>query len=138
MPPKGKIAKAKAKAWKQFSLFTRLRDSIKTTGTKDFCVCVTCGKTVNSWDGSLHAGHVIPGRTAGILFDEKGVNGQCRGCNQMGGRQADYTLWYIDQFGQDAFEDLVRRKNKVHRWDVDTLEGLADHYKLKYEELNEG
>ena len=56
----------------------------------------------------------------------------------MGGRQADYTLWYIDQFGQDAFEDLVRRKNKVHRWDVDTLEGLADHYKLKYEELNEG
>ena len=124
------IKDAKKKAWDQFSKYVRLRDSIATTGTTDKCRCVTCGK-INPTKMHTHAGHVIPGRTAGILFDERGVNGQCRWCNRRGGQQAKYQKWYIRKHGLEAFDDMVRRRNKSHRWDVPTLEGIEAHYAEK-------
>ncbi len=130
------IKTAKAKAWKTFSEYIRLRDSRLTTGTDDLCMCVTCGKVLPTWGGQIHAGHTIPGRSAGILFDDKGVNGQCGGCNgRGGGKPAEYAVWYINKYGIELFEDMVRRKNKPHRWTVGELEGINELYKGKVKEL---
>jgi hypothetical protein len=65
----------KAKAWKMFSTYIRLRDCLKTTGTLDKGVCITCGKLCDFKE--LQAGHYIGGRGNSVLFDEKIVNGQC-------------------------------------------------------------
>jgi len=59
---------AKATAWKWFAKYIKLRDAIATTGTKEAARCITCG-IVFPLPG-LEAGHMIPGRTGGILFDE--------------------------------------------------------------------
>ena len=65
--------------WPIFSRYIRTRDCIKTTGTANFGVCITCGKTKPF--KSLQAGHFFPGRTDAILFDDKQVYAQCYRCN---------------------------------------------------------
>jgi hypothetical protein len=130
MPAKSKKT-AKAAAWKEFSRFIRLRDSMLTTGTLTHCICVTCGGRFESFGGMLHAGHVIPSRAAGILFDEKATHGQCRNCNYAGGRQAEYVAWFISVYGERAYYDIVRRKNTPHGWTVSELREIAEKYKRK-------
>lgn len=87
-----KLAKKKTAAhntcWTNFSRYIRLRDAIATTGTTTHAKCITCGRILPI--GELEAGHMIPGRTNGILFDETMVFAQCNPCNGEGGgeRQA--------------------------------------------------
>ena len=138
MAAKKSIKKAKADAWKEFSRFIRLRDSMLTTGTQTHCVCVTCGKTVESFGGMLHAGHVIPSRAAGILFDEKAVHGQCRNCNYADGKQAEYVAWFISVYGEKKYYDMVRRKNTPHNWRISELEAIKEKYKSKANRLMGG
>lgn len=133
---KGQITTAKEAAWKEFSRYIRLRDSILSTNTIDRCVCVTCGESFPTFGvGCIQAGHAVPGRKPGILFDEKAVNGQCGGCNRRGGTQTEYTIWFVDTYGWDEYVKLAERKKMKHNWDVDTLDGIAYTYKEKVDAL---
>ena len=65
----------KRKAWDEFSRYVRLRDAIKTTQTKEWAVCCSCGKTYPAFGtGCGQAGHFVPGRGNAILFDEDCAN----------------------------------------------------------------
>ena len=46
-----------------------------------------------------------------------------------------YIPWYIDKYGREAFDDMVRRKNKPHRWTEGELEGIEILCKEKFAAL---
>ena len=128
---------AKATAWGWFSKYISLRDSLATTGSPEYCKCITCGKvkpiTV------IQAGHMIPGRTGGILFDETIVFGQCRACNEDGnGEREKYKSVMIAKHGEPWYDmKLQARKTPTQLGDME-CKLIADEYRRKYKELLEG
>lgn len=128
---------AKDKAWGAFSLYIRTRDSIKTTGNPDGCLCVTCQR----WKprlgmGCIQAGHFLAGRTGSVLFSEDGCNGQCYGCNiGKGGHYVEYTIWMVKTYGQDRVDELIRESHQTLKYKVWDYQEIEAKYKLKTEEL---
>ena len=115
---KSDYQKAKAAHWKAFSRWIRLRDCLLTTGTIEHGRCVTCGKVLPF--EKLQAGHFIPGRSAGILFEEQGVHAQCYGCNVPGrGRLPQYQLFMLKTYGQEVIDDLFDKSRRPHKITVD-------------------
>lgn len=117
-----------------FSKYIRTRDCIKTSKFPDQGKCVTCGRFFPYKE--LQAGHAIGGRYNSILFDEQLVNAQCRGCNGYGnGKYADYSLWFIREYGQEKWEEKVELSHKIVP-DLDYGE-IYEKYKEKYDKLME-
>jgi len=124
--------RAKDAAWRAFSQYIRIRDAMLSTGTVEFSTCYTCGKTFSVKD--LQAGHFIAGRTNGILFDERGVHAQCRGCNLYGGgKPVEYRDHMLDDYGQDVIDDLYYQAKQPLKFSVDVLQGLTTEYKRRTE-----
>jgi len=127
---KGELSKAKAKAWREFSRYIRLRDAVLTTGTTEYAKCVTCGKTFAI--ERMHAGHFLPGRTNAILFDERGVHAQCIACNiYAAGRQAEYYLYMLGRYGQTVIDDLVHIKVQCIKRTPEALLKMAKEYRRR-------
>jgi hypothetical protein len=83
---KPSTSSAKNTAWKWFSLYVRLRDAyafLPNPSGEPIAPCFTCRVVLEYKD--MDAGHGIPGRTNGILFDEEITKIQCRQCNRQGG-----------------------------------------------------
>lgn len=129
--------KAKAAAWREFSNYIRLRDALKTTGDPDRFICFTCGVVILVKDGD--AGHAIPGRTAGILFDEEIVRAQCKECNRVfGGEQEKFTRRLIHENGEEWFNNKLHEKRNVVKYTANELMQIAEYYKTKKREMYEG
>ena len=113
----------KGKAWKAFSDFIRLRDCLKTTGTREYCICVTCKKRTSY--KNIQAGHAIRGRSNSILLHPDIVHGQCSGCNIMG-EYAQYSLFMVATYGLEKWEEFVMLSKKIvqikkYQWEEETL-----------------
>lgn len=117
----------KEKAWKQFSIYVRRKDS-------DFygiTSCFTCGNKVHWKDAN--AGHYKYGK---LDFDEMNVNVQCVSCNKWkSGRLDKYSLNLIKKYGLDKVEDLDERASRL------TVEKYPMEYFVevyhRYKKLNE-
>ena len=109
------VSSAKKKAWNAFSKYIRLRDAIKTTGTKTHARCCTCGTVYPIFGvGCLQAGHFIGGRHNSILFDERGVNAQCYTCNiHKKGAGAEYFLFMEKEHGREVIDEIIRLSRQV-------------------------
>ncbi len=106
------LSKTKDLAWKSFATYIRTRDSLKTTGTTEQCVCITCGKIVDY--KSIQAGHFVGGRGSAVLFDEELVNGQCMRCNIMlKGNYDSYNLVMLEKYGGKKVVEMLKRKQHV-------------------------
>ena len=95
-------------AWDDMSRYIRLRDSIKTTGTKTRLQCVTCGKIVESFaiDGS-QAGHCFSRQYKSTMFEETNVHGQCIRCNKFRDGEKPIHQHQIKNFyGEKEFNRL--------------------------------
>ena len=124
----------KATAWRNFSAYIRARDALATTGTLEYCKCITCGKVVHI--SQVDAGHMIGGRKNGILFDETITHGQCRTCNREGGGQYEaYKRIMIDRNGLDWYEGKERQKREVVELTDEALVLISKLYLQKYKEL---
>lgn len=129
MNKKDKLSTHKKKAWDNFSLYIRTRDSILTTGGLDYCVCVTCPRQYPRLGvGCIQAGHFISGRTNAVLFSEKGVHGQCYGCNTgKNGAHVQYFIWMEQTYGRDTVDQLILESNQTIKfkiWDYDRIKDL--------------
>lgn len=134
--PNSSYKRAKNKAWKWFSKFIRLRDCIKTTGFPDQGKCVTCPKYYPYEE--FQAGHAIPGRNMSILFDEKLVNAQCTDCNiKKGGNYKEYKKWYINEYGEDDYNEKKILSKQLNKMSVPELEEKAIEYEERYSKLSE-
>ena len=92
--------------WNICSRYVRLRDCLKTTGTKEWGHCVTCGKLYHY--KKLQAGHFTSGRVDAVLFEESGIHAQCYRCNiERSGEWPTYYRFMQNEYGQDEIERLV-------------------------------
>lgn len=124
----------KALAWKWFSKYIRLRDAINTTGDKEYVQCITCKKIIAF--NKAHAGHMIPGRTNSILFDESIVHAQCRKCNCEGsGEQQMYKYIMIQKHSEDWYDMKVAARKKPSKISESGFALIAEEYKTKYNNL---
>jgi len=126
------------KLWKVFSEFIRLRDSIKTTGSKDFFKCCTCGK-IKPY-AKADAGHFISREFKSIKYDEKNVHAQCRDCNFYGsGQQLEYNDFMIKKYGQEVVDSLKLKRDyeKANPCQIKgfEIEILLKKYKQKVKEF---
>lgn len=138
------LALAKEAAWKEFSLFIRTRDSIKTTGGTDWCVCVSCeDKRPRTGLYCIQAGHFIAGRNNAVLFSEDGVHGQCQMCNHgIKGRKKPHSsiIYYQfmeNEYGRDRIDELVLESNQMVKYKIWDFETIAKKYYEKTEALLE-
>lgn len=138
---KPSLSKAKKKAWEQFSLYIRTRDCVaygKSHPARNeglVAPCVTCRRIYPL--KSLQAGHFVAGRTNAILFDERGVNSQCYGCNvREHGNTTAYWLWMEERYGREVIDELIALKGTSLKMKVWDYEAIRDKYKLLTEALN--
>ncbi len=127
----------KKKAWFEFSRYIRIRDAIKTTQTKEWAICCSCGKTYPAFGvGCGQAGHFIPGRSNAILFNEDCCHFQCWNCNiRLKGNWPEYMEFMLREHGQDTVDELLALNKTVKKYTPIELEELKNKYKQMYEEL---
>ena len=120
---KKSLSLLKRKAWKEFSLWIRLKDS----DPDGFNVCVTCG--VRRYYTELQAGHFLAGRTNGILFDERGVYPQCVRCNIfLRGNVEEYYPFMLEKHGQEVIDELKRKKKQLLKYSREDYEDMIKKF----------
>lgn len=128
----------KKKAWDEFSKWVRIRDAIKTTGTKTDVLCFTCGKRYPAFGkGCAQASHFVPGRTHILLFEPHGVHACCYNCNvNLKGSPQNYRDRMIQTYGNEETERIEQsRFNLTFSYNSVELEEIRDHYKALYNTL---
>ena len=126
-----RVKTEKAKAWREFSIFIRRRDTT-ALGTQ----CYTCLKYFPF--NQMDAGHFQDGRYKVFLFDERQVHAQCKRCNGkkpygLDGNKIRYYQHMEDDYGQKAVAQMVEDgKRKVGGWKAYELHEIY----LKYKALN--
>ena len=135
MPRKETLGSLKELAWKDFSKYIRLRDCLKTTGSKNSGRCITCGKVFPI--EKLQAGHFLAGRNASILFHEDMVNAQCMACNVfLHGNIEEYYPIMLEKYGQSKIDEWKVLKNQTHRWTKEELKEIRQKFKDEYDFIN--
>lgn len=125
---------SKATAWSWFAKYIKLRDALTTTGTSDEVRCITCGKIYSIAD--VDAGHMIPGRTGGILFDESIVFAQCRRCNREGnGERQAFKRIMVERNGYEWYEMKEQARKTPAKLGDFECKLLADEFRNKYKAL---
>jgi len=127
---KNTLSKAKAKAWKAFSLWVRLT-SCNSLGIGG---CYTCGKAI--YYKSANAGHGIGGRNNAILFEERVVRLQCIGCNVWGrGQYQIFTRKLIDELGLATYDEIVSKARIPVKYRIADYEAIEADYKERIKNL---
>jgi len=136
-------ASAKDKAWAAFSTYVRTRDSLATTGTIDYCICITCNERGDSEPKEyrhIQAGHAVGGRGNAVLFHEEITNGQCDYCNGQGkfglsGDYGNYAIALTKRYGIEHVEALQRLKGTDKVYKTHDFIEIAAKYRQKTQEL---
>ena len=112
---KPNLTKAKARAWGAFSIYIRLRDALRYSGDPRICQCISCGKEYPSFGlGCLQAGHYVPGRGSGILFDDRGCFSQCYNCNvRLKGNHVRFRLALEKRISIEAITEMEKAQNNT-------------------------
>ena len=127
---KNKIPTLKRRVWGLFSIYIRLRDCLRTTGSKEYGECFTCDETL-PFD-KLDAGHFIPGRHNSNLFSERGCQAQCRRCNRFkNGNVLEYRRQIVNLYGEGVDKELEDEAGQMIKFTVDGLLELETEIKEK-------
>ena len=120
---------AKARAWKQFSLYIRLKGSEDGRNR-----CYTCDKV--KLIKEMNAGHGIGGRNNSVLFLEDVVKPQCVGCNIWGrGQYQIFTRKLIDELGMENYDAIVASCRIPVQYKTSDYLEIEELYKNKIKEL---
>lgn len=130
---------AKKKAWKIFSEYVRLRDALKTTGTKTHVLCITCEKRYPAFGkGCAQAGHFIPGRGNSVLIDPDFVHAQCYNCNiNLRGNWIVFEEKMIAMHGAEEVAQAKRESKQPKIFSITEWQELEEFYKQAFELLND-
>lgn len=123
--------KAKEKAWKYCSIYNRMKDA----DWRGYVSCVTCGATKH-WK-EMQAGHFIPGRTNGILFEDNGIHAQDYRCNiALGSNPRKYDAYMKKRYGQKEINRLDKLSETSVQYTTEDYLRIAEEYKDKINKLN--
>jgi hypothetical protein len=121
---------AKDRAWDQFSLFIRLRDSDEHGIVK----CCTCPARKH-WK-KMQAGHYVTRKKEATLYDEKCVNGQCAGCNRwQGGKPIEYEQFLERKYGAGTALAIRTKAVQECKRDLRDYKFIEDTYRLRVENI---
>ena len=127
--------KTKDKLDRVFSKYIRLRDAIKTTGTKTHALCITC-ETQKEIKRQMHAGHWLSRAHHTTRYEETNVHAQCISCNAFkGGMPEDYRRKIIEMYGEDEVERLYLLSKGLARRTEAELQEMLEEYKIKLKAL---
>ena len=127
----------KVTAWKWFSKYIKLHGAITTVGDPNFARCYTCKKIFPI--SEIDCGHMIPGRTNGILFDGDICEPQCRQCNRLNnGEQQMFKFYKVIEHSEEWYElKKQARRSNCELSDME-LEAIAKEYRERYHKLLKG
>ena len=98
------------------------------------CTCVTCGK-VGHWK-TFDGGHWISRTYTIHKLEIWNIQAQCKGCNRFDHRiHDDYTLWMIDQYGEDFVREKNEMKYQTYKHDRADIEQRIKDYKQMIKDL---
>ena len=124
------LSQVKKDTWNWFSRRVRLEESNK----KGIGICITCGRKYH-WK-KAQAGHFIPGRHNGILFDRRGVHFQCSGCNIWNyGKTLEYLDYMLKNYGQEVIDELRRKDKEIKQFTMEELLKIKEENKKIVEKL---
>ena len=128
------VTELKKKAWRLCSEYIRRKYASKRGIVK----CVTCGK-ISHWK-YMQASHLVPGRTNGILFDERGIYPACVGCNIFkSGNLHSYMRFLENKLGIDEAralrDELIANSKEPIKLTTFDLEMLIVKYKDLLDDL---
>ena len=124
------MGRLKKDVWDVLSKFIRHRDCMRTTGCKEWGLCITCGKRYHF--KLLQAGHFISGRHNAYLFSEEGVHAQCYNCNiNLRGNTLVYRDKIIELYGEDYDKVLREAAKEKRKFTRDELIELKSYYENK-------
>ena len=111
---------------------TKLKDKIHSVmreiRLRDEPRCVICGD-----DGSkscLQLGHLITRGANSVRFDWRNLHTQCLICNNIHEYRPEiYTLWFINKYGKEEYESLVRDSKQIKQWKMGELRELLEEMK---------
>lgn len=113
--------------WYLLSIFIRKRDFEK------YGTCISCNKPVMTWR-EFDAGHYIAAGQCGfaLLFDERNVNGECKGCNGFDGTHLiGYKKGLNTRYGKGTAELLYERYCDVQFKGKTTKEWGTHEYRAR-------
>jgi rubredoxin len=126
----------KAKAWRAFADYIKIRDCLSTTGDTERFKCYTCGKIFDKEYGD--ASHAIGGRTNSILFDEDIVKLCCRSCNRLhGGEYQMFKYKLIQEHGEVWWTMKEQAKRTTTQYTEFDYELIAKRYREMTKRLKE-
>jgi len=130
------VGQMKKRAWKVFSLYVRMKGCLETTGTLIQGKCYTCDKTFPI--KALQAGHLLDGRNGMNFLDERGVKCQDIVCNVFKhGNKEVYIPKFINEYGQELFDELCQLKRTPCTWKVPDYEKFIIDIKEKITYMKE-
>jgi len=120
-----KLSVFKKRVWKAFSDYIRERDN---------WTCFTCGKYATG--AAMHAGHFVSRVRSATMFDERNVHAQCYSCNiHKKGNGAEYAARIIERYGQDVFDELIRKSRETHKFTYQELEDIYQSSRARLKDL---
>lgn len=134
MAKRSPLKLAKDKAWSSFSAFIRTRDCLRTSGTLESGVCISCKEEI-PYKGS-QAGHFLAGRKNAILLDEDLVHLQCYRCNiGLSGNYVEYFVAMEELYTRADIDALRFRKGQSKKMRLDDWQEEKTHWDSRKEEL---
>lgn len=110
-----------------FSLYIRTRDKWK---------CRKCGKQQPYKSRGYHTAHMKGRRKETVRWDETNAFGMCYGCHSFIDQHADEKeKWYVQEFGQEAWDNLVLRSNQSTHFKNWQVQEMIDNYEQKIKAL---
>ena len=121
---------------KNFNKFIQLRDATVCVSGEILVKCIACGKGKilnNTYEWRIwHASHYwLENKYKSVRFDEENVNGSCQRCNSpegLSGNLANYEVNLIEKIGNENFQKLNFRRNRIKKFDVIELEEMNKRY----------
>lgn len=117
------ISVLKAKLWRIFSKYIRLRDS----DDQGYCQCITSGKTM-FWK-EAQAGHFLSRRYNNTLFHEQNVHAQSAYDNlHLSGNQYIYGKRVDELYGEGTAEKLLALSRQEKKFTPEELQSMITYY----------
>ena len=74
--------------------------------------------------------HFISRNRKSVRWDFRNVIGSCHGCNmEERNDHSRFTQWYIDNYGERAYLELLRDSAQPRKWELYELEEMIERFK---------
>lgn len=120
------ISVLKAKLWRIFSKYVRLRDSDEF----GYCYCITSGKQL-FWK-EAQAGHFLSRRYNNTLYHEQNVHAQSAYDNMhLSGNQYIYGKRVDELYGPGTADEILRLSRVEKKFTPEELQGMITYYNFE-------